>query len=190
MTDQTIYADLHSDLRSPSVPPRRAHAQAQKWRHTTTTPSTHWTSTATPPTAPIPRPSKPACTPRFPSPPRSTTLAYARMECADQSCVRGYFETCALDDNGWMPAGVPMGDEAIFFSFERDSPAGRMGLDGLVDRAEERFRERETERIVRAEWEVLDGEGERMGRRGGKRSVSGERGEEVEGEVGGDWEAI
>jgi hypothetical protein len=62
----------------------------------------------------------------------------------------------------------------------------------LVDKAERHFVERETERIVRSEYEVLDGEGERVRRRAGKgsrsQSVEGER--EVEGEVGGAWEAI
>ena len=104
----------------------------------------------------------------------------------------GWGEREALDDGVGLPPGVPVGDESIFYTFDSDaSPASSLGLDGLVDKAEVHFKERETERIVRREWEVLDGEGERIRRKGkGKtESVDGDV-EVVEGEVGGAWEAI
>lgn len=96
----------------------------------------------------------------------------------------------ALHDGVLLAPGVPVGDEAIFYTFDNNSsPASSLGLDGLVDKAERHFAERETERIVRAEYEVLDGEGERVRRRGKKeRAEEGEG--SVEGEVGGAWEAI
>lgn len=114
------------------------------------------------------------------------------MECSDLTCATWRGKE-ALDDGVGMPPGVPVGDESIFYTFDNDSsPASSLGLDGLVDKAELHFKERETERLVRAEWEVLDGEGERMRRRGKGRGGEGEGmgGEEVEGEVGGGWEAI
>ncbi|KFZ20971.1 hypothetical protein V502_02959 [Pseudogymnoascus sp. VKM F-4520 (FW-2644)] len=193
MTDAMTDPTLHSDLRAPSVAPRRAHAQAQKWKHTTQTVPTHWTASA-PISTPIPRPQKQPRITRGPIPSRGTALAHAKMECADLSCgVMGWGEREALDDGVGLPPGVPVGDESIFYTFDSDaSPASSLGLDGLVDKAELHFKERETEKIVRAEWEVLDGEGEKVGRRGkGKGSVDGDGGEMIiDGEVGGAWEAI
>ncbi|KFY57247.1 hypothetical protein V497_05673, partial [Pseudogymnoascus sp. VKM F-4516 (FW-969)] len=143
MTDQT----LHSDLRAPSIPPLRAHAHAQKWKNTTHTPAP-WTSTSIP--VSIPRPIKAARLARLPTASRSAALAHARRECADLSCASGRDETAALDDGVGMPPG-PVGDEEVLYSFdEKESPASSLGLDGLVDKAERHFVERETERIVRA----------------------------------------
>ncbi|KFY79722.1 hypothetical protein V498_08908, partial [Pseudogymnoascus sp. VKM F-4517 (FW-2822)] len=139
MSDQT----LHSDLRSPSIPPLRAHARAAKWRHTTTTPTPglHWTSSA-PISTPIPRPSKQPRITRGPLPSsKGAAMSHALRECADQSC--------AWDDRAHVRPGEPVGDEAVFYSFDHESPASSLGLDGLVDRAERHFVERETERIVR-----------------------------------------
>ncbi|OBT74372.1 hypothetical protein VF21_06806 [Pseudogymnoascus sp. 05NY08] len=193
MSDPTT---LHSDLRAPSVPPRRAHAQAEKWKHTVQLIPSHWTSTSTSPSAaistPIPRPQKQPRITRGPIPSRGTAMAHAWMECADTSCSHPSADLEAMYDSVGLPPGVPRGDEAIFYTFDNSSPASSLGLDGLVDKAEKHFKERETERIVRAEYEVLDGEGERVGRRGKGRSVDGGEGEGevVEGEVGGAWEAI
>jgi hypothetical protein len=114
------------------------------------------------------------------------------MECADTSCAHGEGELEAMYDGVLLPPGVPRGDEEVFYTYDSNSsPASSLGLDGLVDKAEKHFAERETERIVRREYEVLDGEGERVGRRGRGRGGDGEGLEEVvEGEVGGAWEAI
>ncbi|OBT86793.1 hypothetical protein VE02_04248 [Pseudogymnoascus sp. 03VT05] len=195
MTDTTT---LHSDLRAPSVPPRRAHAQAEKWKHTVQLIPSHWTSSSTfPPSSsistPIPRPQKQPRITRGPLPSRGTAMAHAWMECADTSCGTGEGDLEAMYDSVGLPPGVPTGDEEVFYTYDSaSSPASSLGLDGLVDKAEKHFAERETERIVRAEYEVLDGEGEKLRRRGKGRSVDGGEGEGevVEGEVGGAWEAI
>jgi len=48
------------------------------------------------------------------------------------------------------------------YSFDRKaSPSDKVGLGGLIEKAEERFREKETIRLVKSEYEVLDGEGEK-----------------------------
>lgn len=98
----------------------------------------------------------------------------------------------ALDFDYGIGASAPTsGDEGVLYSFDREaSPASSLGLGGLVEKAEQHFRARETERIVRGEYEVLDGEGEtvrakRKGRKGSPkvRVVEGA-------DVDGDWEAL
>ncbi|KFY79526.1 hypothetical protein V499_01501 [Pseudogymnoascus sp. VKM F-103] len=171
ITNSMTSATLHSDLRASSVAPRRAHAQAEKWRHTVQTIPTHWTSTtsSTALTTPTPRPQKQPRITRGPIPSRGTALAHAWMECADTSCSSTSGDLEAMYDSVGLPPGVPVGDEAVFYTYDSEaSPASSVGLDGLVEKAERHFRERETERIVRAEYEVLDGEGEKVKRRRGE----------------------
>jgi len=58
------------------------------------------------------------------------------------------------------------------YSFDKkSSPSESVGLGGLIENAERKWREKETVRLVRSEWEVLDGEGEREGRRGRRAGV-------------------
>ncbi|ESZ97987.1 hypothetical protein SBOR_1658 [Sclerotinia borealis F-4128] len=53
------------------------------------------------------------------------------------------------------------GDEGVLYSFDRrDTPDHRVDLSGLVDIAEQKWVNEQTERIVRGEYEVLDAEGE------------------------------
>lgn len=53
------------------------------------------------------------------------------------------------------------GDEGVLYSFDRtDTPNNRVDLGGLVDLAEQRWVNEQTEKIVRGEYEVLDAEGE------------------------------
>lgn len=70
-------------------------------------------------------------------------------------------------------------DVDVLYSFDKKaSPSEKVGLGGLIERAEERWREKETVRLVRCEYEVLDGEGEgvvvgKRGRKGGDGGVGG-----------------
>lgn len=87
------------------------------------------------------------------------------------------------------------GDEELLYSFDKEaSPSSSLGLDGLVNKAEEHFRSRETEKIVRREYEILNAEGEAVtGRRrgrGGSGKGSPEIGVVKVVDVDGDWEAI
>lgn len=53
------------------------------------------------------------------------------------------------------------GDEGVLYSFDRlDTPNNRVDLGGLVDLAEQKWVNEQTEKIVRGEYEVLDAEGE------------------------------
>ncbi|CAD6447968.1 b2a73e92-9bd5-46c9-a33c-2464937688e4 [Sclerotinia trifoliorum] len=53
------------------------------------------------------------------------------------------------------------GDEGVLYSFDRkDTPNNRVDLSGLVDLAEQKWVNEQTEKIVRGEYEVLDAEGE------------------------------
>ncbi|QSZ30970.1 hypothetical protein DSL72_000530 [Monilinia vaccinii-corymbosi] len=53
------------------------------------------------------------------------------------------------------------GDEGVLYSFDRrDTPDNRVDLGGLVDLAEQKWVNEQTEKIVRGEYEVLDAEGE------------------------------
>jgi hypothetical protein len=75
-------------------------------------------------------------------------------------------------NNTVPPVSVARGDEDVLYSFDREaSPREELGLGGLVERAERAWEREQTEKIVRGEYEVLDGEGEKvvLGK-GGKRS--------------------
>lgn len=61
-------------------------------------------------------------------------------------------------------------DADILYSFDKKaSPSDKVGLGGLIEKAEQRFKEKETVKLVRNEYEVLDGEGEKeVLRKGGR----------------------
>jgi hypothetical protein len=66
-------------------------------------------------------------------------------------------------------------DAEILYSFDQVGPSpntsGRkVGLEGLVDKAEQKWMSDQTEKIVRGEYEVLDVEGETTVLKKGKRS--------------------
>ncbi|KAB8302957.1 hypothetical protein EYC80_006272 [Monilinia laxa] len=53
------------------------------------------------------------------------------------------------------------GDEDVLYSFDRrDTPDSRVDLGGLVELAEQKWANEQTEKIIRGEYEVLDAEGE------------------------------
>jgi hypothetical protein len=55
----------------------------------------------------------------------------------------------------------PAPDAGILYSFDASStPREAVGLDSLVEKAEKEFASRETDRIVRHEYEILDESGE------------------------------
>jgi len=62
-------------------------------------------------------------------------------------------------------------DTGALYSFDnKTSPGKEVALGGLVDQAEQKWRAKETDRLVRMEYAVLDGEGEVVGKRGVKSS--------------------
>jgi len=62
-------------------------------------------------------------------------------------------------------------DAGITYSFDATSgPKKAVGLDALVDQAEQRFMSKETDKIVRNEYEILDVDGESVGMKMGKKS--------------------
>lgn len=75
----------------------------------------------------------------------------------------------AVNMMGSSPADVAISpDVGVFYSFDRrEAPGKPVELGDLVERAERRWEEERIEKVVRGEWEVLDGEGERV-RLGGK----------------------
>ena len=101
----------------------------------------------------------------------------------------------ALDVDNVNEGLVGAGDAGVLYSYDEDaSPASSLGLESLVDAAEGRFREKEVEKLVKTEYEVLDGEGEEVkkGKRG-KKTVAVAVPvvpEVVVDDVDGDWEAI
>ncbi|PQE03552.1 hypothetical protein CJF31_00010115 [Rutstroemia sp. NJR-2017a BVV2] len=55
----------------------------------------------------------------------------------------------------------PHGDEGVLYSFDRtDSPPNRVDLGGLVELAEKKWVNEQTEKIIKGEYEVLDAQGE------------------------------
>lgn len=58
------------------------------------------------------------------------------------------------------PRKASSGYEGVVYSFDKSSPGVALGLDSLVDAAEKEWLGKETEKIVKKEWEVLDSEGE------------------------------
>lgn len=59
------------------------------------------------------------------------------------------------------------GDEGVLYSFDnKKSPGQEVALGGLVDMAEKKWRAKETDRIVKMEYAVVDLEGEVLGKRG------------------------
>jgi len=62
-------------------------------------------------------------------------------------------------------------DAGVLYSFDsKKSPGKQVALGGLVDQAEEKWRAKETDRLVKMEYAVLDREGEVLGKRGVKAS--------------------
>lgn len=63
------------------------------------------------------------------------------------------------------------GDAGAIYSFDnKASPSGSVALGNLVEKAEKKWMNEQTERIVKGEYEVLDGEGETTVLKGKKRS--------------------
>lgn len=60
--------------------------------------------------------------------------------------------------------------DPFVYSFDAAGPKQSVGLDKLVDQAEEKFRSRETDQLVKNEYEILDGEGETLKSKKGKKS--------------------
>ncbi len=109
---------------------------------------------------------------------------HARLEAADDSVPF---------NEGISPSGSDnVGDEGVFFSFDADaSPASSLGLDSLVDRAETMHREKVTEKLVKAEWEVLDDEGETVKKnKKGKKVRGGAEALRDEYDIEGEWETV
>jgi len=62
------------------------------------------------------------------------------------------------------------GDAGVLYSFDNKvTPGKAVDLGGLVELAEQKWKSEQTEKIVKGEYEVLDGEGEVMAFGGGKR---------------------
>ena len=58
-------------------------------------------------------------------------------------------------------------DEGVLYSFDnKKSPGKEVALGGLVDMAEQKWKAKETDRIVKMEYAVVDREGEVVGKRG------------------------
>jgi len=58
----------------------------------------------------------------------------------------------------------------VLYSFDNKvTPGKAVDLGGLVELAEQKWKSEQTEKIVKGEYEVLDGEGEVMAFGGGKR---------------------
>jgi len=56
---------------------------------------------------------------------------------------------------------TPRDEADILYSFDKKaSPSDSIGLGGLVEKAEQRFREKETVKLIKEEYEVLDEDGE------------------------------
>jgi len=65
-------------------------------------------------------------------------------------------------------------DAGVLYSFDKkSSPSDTVGLGGLIERAEQRFREKETIKLVKSEYEVLDSDGEKEVLRKGRKDRSG-----------------
>lgn len=92
----------------------------------------------------------------------------------------------SLGDLGPLP---PLEDADIIYSFDAHSaPTETVGLTTLVEKAEKEFASRETDRIVRTEYEMLDESGETVVNKGkGKRGSPKQRAEATDED---DWEEI
>lgn len=60
-----------------------------------------------------------------------------------------------------LPAASPVSvyasvDDGVIYSFDKASPRQALGLEGLVEKAEKEWKGKETDRLVKTEWEVLD----------------------------------
>lgn len=82
----------------------------------------------------------------------------------------------AVNMMGSTPADAAISpDVGVFYSFDRrEAPGKPVELGDLVERAERRWEEERVEKMVRGEWEVLDGKGERvrLGGKSGKRHTT------------------
>lgn len=84
-------------------------------------------------------------------------------------------------------------ESSIMYSFDAPSaPRKAVGLDGLVDKAEKEWKSRETDRIVRNEYAVLDNLGEFsvISKGKGKKSSPRQRAQSVTSYDEDDWERI
>ncbi|KAI9641023.1 hypothetical protein NHQ30_010451 [Ciborinia camelliae] len=92
----------------------------------------------------------------------------AHIEAADNSShplSKSLLELLPTHYNNDSPSIVTAimnsGDEGVLYSFDiQDTPNNRVDLGGLVDLAEQKWANEQTEKIVRGEYEVLDAEGE------------------------------
>lgn len=140
----------HNDMRSSSRDSKRDRDQRSKWKHTPPPADATLGIPAMPFARPMQRRKIKWSHNRGPHTSNGVMNHHAKMESQDR--------TQPGDEDVDAPGE---GVDGVMYSFDREaSPAGEVELDGLVDRAEVRFVERETERIVKEEYEVLDGEGE------------------------------
>ncbi|KAF5878212.1 uncharacterized protein Bfra_000377 [Botrytis fragariae] len=117
-------------------------------------------------------PSKPSGSPSYnhglTSSSRIARKIGAHVEAADKTSnplSRSLLDLLPTHYNNTSPsiatAIMNTGDEGVLYSFDRtDTPSNRVDLGGLVDLAEQRWVNEQTEKIVRGEYEVLDAEGE------------------------------
>ena len=68
-------------------------------------------------------------------------------------------------------------DAGVLYSFDnKKSPGKEVALGGLVDQAEQKWKAKETDRLVRMEYAVLDGEGEVvLGKKSVKPTAAGKK---------------
>ncbi|KAF7949578.1 uncharacterized protein EAE97_003087 [Botrytis byssoidea] len=117
-------------------------------------------------------PSKPSGSPSYnhglTSSSRIARKIDAHVEAADKTShplSRSLLDLLPTHYNNTSPsvstAIMNTGDEGVLYSFDRTgTPSNRVDLGGLVDLAEQRWVNEQTEKIVRGEYEVLDAEGE------------------------------
>lgn len=97
-----------------------------------------------------------------------------------------------LPSSGQHNARSPSVDSGITYSFDAVSgPRKVVGLDSLVDKAEKEFAARETDKMVKTEYEVLDGSGESiMIPKRGKKGSPKQKAVVLEADDEDDWERI
>lgn len=90
-------------------------------------------------------------------------------------------------------ASTKSDDNTILYSFDSSSsPTSRkvVGLDALVERAEKEWAGKETERIVKKEWEILDAEGEKWSLKKGRKSPAVKAAKDAPVVDDDDWECL
>lgn len=87
--------------------------------------------------------------------------------------------------------------DEVYYSFDADaSPVSSLGLDSLVDHAEALHKAKETDKLVKDEYEVLDGEGEavkhskKRGKKAAKPALNNYDNFDDFEDIDGDWETV